>query len=143
MSTKIAHSMLVIGELGKVLKGWHEGILGMKKGGKHVIVIPSELVYGKAGSPSIIPPNTNLIFEIEVRPRKRMLLLKYTKPVVPHQQPELKVESTKPKEVEVARGSRSIHWMRQRKMKKSTQSPTLGTGSPGCGERIQTRIKSI
>ncbi|EGC34411.1 hypothetical protein DICPUDRAFT_22628, partial [Dictyostelium purpureum] len=59
-----AQFRFVIGE-GKVIKGWDLGVVGMRKGIKRVLVIPSELGYGKKGHSSI-PGGSNLIFEIEV-----------------------------------------------------------------------------
>jgi peptidylprolyl isomerase/FKBP-type peptidyl-prolyl cis-trans isomerase FkpA len=51
---------------GKVIQGWVDGVPGMKVGGKRRLVIPSEMGYGAQGYPGSIPPNTDLVFEIEL-----------------------------------------------------------------------------
>ncbi|MCC6216797.1 MAG: FKBP-type peptidyl-prolyl cis-trans isomerase [Polyangiaceae bacterium] len=51
---------------GEVIRGWDDGVPGMKKGGKRKLTIPADQAYGKAGSPPKIPPNSPLEFEIEL-----------------------------------------------------------------------------
>jgi FKBP-type peptidyl-prolyl cis-trans isomerase len=49
-----------------VIQGWHQGIAGMKVGGRRRLVVPPELGYGKQGVARVVPPNATLIFEVEL-----------------------------------------------------------------------------
>lgn len=59
---------------GQVIKGWDQGIVGMKEGGKRKLIIPASLAYGSQAVGNVIPANSALIFEVE--------LLKVQKPTV-------------------------------------------------------------
>uniref|UniRef100_A0A671TDG3 peptidylprolyl isomerase n=1 Tax=Sinocyclocheilus anshuiensis TaxID=1608454 RepID=A0A671TDG3_9TELE len=70
---------------GKVIKGWEEGMLNMRKGGKRLMVIPPSLAYGSQGVANRVPPDSTLVFEAEIRRVRHSHIQSFT--LLPHVSP--------------------------------------------------------
>jgi FKBP-type peptidyl-prolyl cis-trans isomerase FkpA len=65
-SSEPGNPLIFVLGAGRVIKGWDQGITGMKVGGRRNLIIPSDMAYGERGAGAVIPPDATLVFDVEL-----------------------------------------------------------------------------